>query len=806
MIALKRPEWRDNFLLKTFLYGLAVAFTIFIPFIIVDNGYFLFYGDFNVQQVPFYQMCHDAIRSGNVRWSWTTDLGANFVGSYTFYLLGSPFFWLTLPFPSSAVPYLMGPLLMLKFACAAAAAFLYLRRYVRDLNFAMIGGFLYAFSGFSVYNVFFNHFHEAIIVFPLLLAALDEFMFTRRRGLFALAVFASCFMNYYFFVGQVVFCLIYWVVRMLCGSWRITLRDFFLLALEAVLGVMMSCVLLFPTLLAIIQNNRVDNPINGWNALLYGWEQRYLHIISCFFFPPDIPARPNFTPGSEAKWASLGAWLPLFSMTGVIAFLQSRKIHWLKKFLGILALMAMIPGLNSAFQLFNSSYYARWFYMLVLMMCLATLIALERTGTNWKRAMRWTLVITLGIALPIGLMPNTTKKDGVETTTFGLEEYPTRFWAYVAIALLSLLLLIAIFKYYQRNHQRFLRNLTLGVAFVSFLYSAFFISLGKTQSEDSHKTLIPYALNGGQDLDLPDLQNCRSDFYNAMDNQAMYWQIPSIQAFHSIVPGSIMDFYPTIGVSRDVGSRPDTKPFGLRGLTSCRWLFDLTSDSKHFGGDNGDAPEMPGWTYYATQNGFDIWENNYYIPIGFSFDYYVTRQEYDDTAESNRDLLMLKALVLSDEQASKYGALLEHLDTDDMNYSDSEYYDNCRDRRAMACPEFSRDNEGFSATFTGERNRLVFFSVPFEKGWSATVNGQPAEIEQVDVGFMAVKVPAGTSQIRFDYETPGLKLGLLVTGAGLLLFLAYCVWVKKSDARRRAAHRRKTYRVLQTLPIIGKVE
>ncbi|HCC02585.1 MAG TPA: hypothetical protein DEP60_07765, partial [Ruminococcaceae bacterium] len=97
------PEKRND-ILRALLLGMATAAVIFIPFIIYDKGYFLFYGDFNVQQVPFYQMCHDAIRSGNWRWSWTTDLGANFVGSYSFYLLGSPFFWLTIPFPSAAVP------------------------------------------------------------------------------------------------------------------------------------------------------------------------------------------------------------------------------------------------------------------------------------------------------------------------------------------------------------------------------------------------------------------------------------------------------------------------------------------------------------------------------------------------------------------------------------------------------------------------------------------------------------------------------------------------------------------------------
>ena len=103
--------------LSTFLVALGTALFLFVPYMLQSEGYFTFYGDFNVQQIPFYQKCHEAIRSGNIYWDFGTDLGANFIGSYSFYLLGSPFFWLTIPFPNSIVPYLMGPLLILKFGC-----------------------------------------------------------------------------------------------------------------------------------------------------------------------------------------------------------------------------------------------------------------------------------------------------------------------------------------------------------------------------------------------------------------------------------------------------------------------------------------------------------------------------------------------------------------------------------------------------------------------------------------------------------------------------------------------------------------
>ena len=99
---------------KIFLLSGIIASLIFLPFVIFDKGLFLLYGDYNVQQIPFYQLAHDAIRNGSFGWNWHTDLGANFIASYSFYLLGSPFFWLTIPFPNEFLPYLMAPLFILK--------------------------------------------------------------------------------------------------------------------------------------------------------------------------------------------------------------------------------------------------------------------------------------------------------------------------------------------------------------------------------------------------------------------------------------------------------------------------------------------------------------------------------------------------------------------------------------------------------------------------------------------------------------------------------------------------------------------
>ena len=70
---------------RAFLYALAMAAVLLAPFVLLDGGYFVYYGDYNAQQIPFYKTCIEAVQSGNLGWNWRTDLGANFVGSYSFY-------------------------------------------------------------------------------------------------------------------------------------------------------------------------------------------------------------------------------------------------------------------------------------------------------------------------------------------------------------------------------------------------------------------------------------------------------------------------------------------------------------------------------------------------------------------------------------------------------------------------------------------------------------------------------------------------------------------------------------------------
>ena len=777
-----RPQKEKK--LSTFIIALFCAAALFVPYMILDEGYFIFYGDFNVQQIPFYQTCHEAIKSGNISWSWLTDLGSNFIGSYSFYLLGSPFFWLTIPFPNWFVPYLMGPLLILKFACAALTAYLYIRRFTKTAEAARLGGLLYAFSGFSIYNIFFNHFHEAIIFLPLLLLAFEMLITENKRGVFALAVALCAVSNYFFFFGMAVFTVIYFFVRLSTGAIKVKFSRFAAIVLEAVLGVGIACALLLPAVFAIVDNSRVSNTQLGWNAIMYGKEQIYLNVIQCFFFPPDIPARPVFFPGAEVKWSSLGGWLPVFSMVGVFAWFTSRKKSWLKRIIGICAFMAMVPVLNSAFYAFNSSYYARWFYMPILMMSLATVMLTEDRSADWSSGFKWVFGITAAMALVIGFFP---QKDENGDIIYGLytqssdNMYTLRFWIACLIAIVSLLILYLILGLLRKNRTAFYKTATVCVCIVSVIYGNVFISQGRSHSYAQKEVVIDQLIEG--EVGLENSDQYRVDTYSGVDNTSMFLGLPGINAFHSVVPASIMEFYKYVGEKRDVGSRPEVDNYALRPLLSVKYVLNRTG-GESFVNENGET-KMPGYTYVNTDGGYYIYKNDNYIPYGFSYDYYMSKDFCDSYNEENRAGLMLKAILLSNEQIEKYGYMMTDLnevvnettdgyqDKTTLSFSEEAYSYDCAKLADTAAYSFETDNSGFTAKVTRNKESLVFFSVPFDEGWTATVNGKEAEIEKVNVGFMAVKVPEGASTIRFDYATPGLKAGIVISGGSLAILLIY---------------------------------
>ena len=77
------------------------------------------------------------------------------------------------------------------------------------------------------------------------------------------------------------------------------------------------------------------------------------------------------------------------------------------------------------------------------------------------------------------------------------------------------------------------------------------------------------------------------------------------------------------------------------------------------------------------------------------------------------------------------------------------------------------------ATYDVQQDTSIFFTIPYDKGWSAYQDGKKIEIKQAQTGFMKVDVPEGKGTITLSFIPNGFITGAICSFTSLLLFGIY---------------------------------
>ena len=78
-----------------------------------------------------------------------------------------------------------------------------------------------------------------------------------------------------------------------------------------------------------------------------------------------------------------------------------------------------------------------------------------------------------------------------------------------------------------------------------------------------------------------------------------------------------------------------------------------------------------------------------------------------------------------------------------------------------------------SGTYATDDDALVMLTIPYEKNWKAYIDGEQASIENVSGIFLGLRVAKGSHEIYMKYENPEVRIGILLSGLGILLL---CLW------------------------------
>ena len=102
------------------------------------------------------------------------------------------------------------------------------------------------------------------------------------------------------------------------------------------------------------------------------------------------------------------------------------------------------------------------------------------------------------------------------------------------------------------------------------------------------------------------------------------------KAISSFSDPSILEFYPTVGVKRDVNSKPEASLYALRGLLSVR--YTLVPKEKV---EDWEKEKLEGWNLVSSTTSYLIYENENWVPMGFTYDSYITEGDFETVSDTN---------------------------------------------------------------------------------------------------------------------------------------------------------------------------
>ena len=89
-----------------------------------------------------------------------------------------------------------------------------------------------------------------------------------------------------------------------------------------------------------------------------------------------------------------------------------------------------------------------------------------------------------------------------------------------------------------------------------------------------------------------------------------------------------------------------------------------------------------------------------------------------------------------------------------------------------------------TGNITVDKDKMLVITLPYQKGWTAYVDGKKADIQRVNYQYIGINLKKGSHDIKLHYELPGIKLAFMISAGGIIVFAAIIIF---NIVRRRRA-------------------
>ena len=227
-------------------------------------------GDYTLQTYAFYAQGYNIfwefIKTGQMPlYDFSNFLGANYLGTQSFYYVFSPLFYLLCLCPKPLLYQGIFFHMIFKFALGGFFMYVLLRKYFHvSKKMSWLGGFIYAFSGWTLFYIWF-HFGDVMAFFPLFIMGFEKCLKERKGWLLSVSIFLCGLANYFFLVNFCIFGLFYALYRWIyiygidkkrgysaSYRWGVLLQGI----LHCAVGVFMTAICVLPSLHVVMTSTR----------------------------------------------------------------------------------------------------------------------------------------------------------------------------------------------------------------------------------------------------------------------------------------------------------------------------------------------------------------------------------------------------------------------------------------------------------------------------------------------------------------------------------------------------------------------
>ncbi|MCF0232911.1 MAG: YfhO family protein, partial [Enterococcus sp.] len=388
-----------------------------------------------------------------------------------------------------------------------------------------------------------------------------------------------------------------------------------------------------------------------------------------------------------------------------------------------------------------------WVYMLLILMILGSMMALEKASYP---QIRFWVIITLGLTVLFFVL-----LEALEAIGFLGKQYIfdlNRFIPFFILAIISLLAFLCICRFLRKKEKAFATILLITICLSVVVNMFMYINLTNNDKDNvvDDPNNIPNAstlkfVKLGENLKIEDPQY-RYRTYDTRLN--LTGQAAGLSVFNSTVSNSSHEFNQLFEFFNINSFHQRKDIYGLPELLAGKYSIETDAKDKSI----VDSYTIDDQTFYVADNPA--------CPIGFAEDSYITKSDLLKIPIEQRAMVLMQALVVDDCDENKVSSDLPKFDKSTA-YS-INLQDNISRTTANKLDNFNRDTNGFTATSNFKNESYIYLTVPNDKGWTAQIDGEDAEIIN-SCGMMAIKIPAGKHDISFSYQTPAFALGAIVS-------------------------------------------